>query len=129
MAGDQRAHEPHHHAPVPEARAASGTGQRVRRAREAQRRATRLWLTCRPNGTDVLTKLRPLIRTPKGPDEAGALQGSAPATPIGVRDFCEQGIMAVLGTTLAELEPRRVPFRLEPIGEPADARSVDRGAV
>lgn len=129
MAGDQRPHESHHDAPVPEASAASGAARAVRSAREMQSRPMRLWLTRRPNGTYMLTKLRPLIRKRMGSDEMDAYERSEPGEPIGVRHLCEQGIMAVLGTTLPELSPRRVLFRLELIGEPVDGRSVDREAV
>jgi hypothetical protein len=129
MAGDPRLHELHHDAPVPEAATASGAGQVVRPGREAQSRPMRLWLTRRPNGTYMLTKLRPLIRKRMGSEEMDAYERSEPGEPIGVRHLCEQGIMAVLGTTLPELSPRRVLFRLELIGEPAHVRSVDREAV
>lgn len=114
---------------MPEAIEASGCELSAELVREAQSRPMRLWLTRRPNGTYMLTKLRPLIRKRMGSNEMDAYERSEPGEPIGVRHLCEQGIMAVLGTTLPELSPRRVLFRLELIGEPGHVRSVDRTAV
>lgn len=111
--------------PIPEAGRASGRG----RSGEGQSRPMRLWLTRRPNGTYMLTKLRPLIRKRLGSHEMDAYERAEPGEPIGVRHLCEQGILAVLGTTLPELSPRRVLFRLELIGEPGDPRPVDHEAV
>ena len=75
-------------------------------------RAMRLWLTRRPNGTYMLTKLRPLIRKRLGSDEFDAYERTEPGEPIGVRHLCEEGVRAVLGTILPTLTPRRVLFML-----------------
>jgi hypothetical protein len=90
----------------------------------------RLWLTRRPDGTYMLTKLRPLIRKRLGSEELDAYEQAEPGEPIGVRHLCEQGILAVLGTTLPALSPRRVMFRLvELIGNPGgETQSIDGGA-
>lgn len=79
----------------------------------------RLWLTRRPNGTYMLTKLRPLIRKRLGSDEFDAYERTEPGEPIGVRHLCEEGVRAVLGTILPTLTPRRVLFKLT-LQSPAD---------
>lgn len=128
MSGIQRAPQQQlEDAPVLEVTQASGRGRPARLAGES--RPMRLWLTRRPNGTYMLTKLRPLIRKRMGSDEMDAYERPEPGEPIGVRHLCEQGIMAVLGTTLPELSPRRVLFRLELLGDSGDARAVDHEAV
>jgi hypothetical protein len=92
----------------------------------------RLWLTRRPNGTYMLTKLRPLIRKRLGSDEFDAYERTEPGEPIGVRHLCEEGVRAVLGTILPTLTPRRVLFaltlqpQLTPDGLGASASASER---
>jgi len=71
---------------IPEAVAASGAAPIAHLAREAQGRPMRL--TRRPNGTYMLTKLRPLIRKRMGSNEMDAYERSEPGEPIGVRHLC-----------------------------------------